>query len=67
LFYPFPKLGKMLLMLDQNSDENYQPMWVPLDGGYPKPAFGDAFAGKRVACCAPRPCLKTAMAWAIWS
>ena len=50
LFYPFPKLGKMLLMLDQNSDENYQPMWVPLAGGYPEPAFGDAFAGKRVAC-----------------
>ena len=50
LFYPFPELGKILLMLDQDSDENYQPMWVPIEGGYPEPAFGDAFAGKRVAC-----------------
>ena len=50
LFYPFPTLGKMLLMLDKDSDENYQPMWVPLGGGYLEPAFGNAFAGKRLAC-----------------
>jgi pimeloyl-ACP methyl ester carboxylesterase len=44
----FPKLGKILLMLDRDSDENYQPVIIPIGGGYPQPAFGDVFAGKRV-------------------
>ncbi len=38
-FYVFPKLGKILLMLDDNGDENYQPMLIPLEGGFPEPAF----------------------------
>jgi dipeptidyl aminopeptidase/acylaminoacyl peptidase len=43
LFIVFPKLNKILVMLDQHGDENYQPMWIPLDGGYPEPIFGDTF------------------------
>jgi len=47
-FVVFPKLGKILLMLDDNGDENYQPTFVPLDGGVPEPIFQEAFAGHRV-------------------
>ena len=31
-FVLFPKLSKILLMLDQDGDENYQPMLIPLRG-----------------------------------
>jgi len=50
VFALFPKLGKILLMLDRDGDENYQPMLIPLDGGIPEPAFGSAFDGYRVRC-----------------
>jgi pimeloyl-ACP methyl ester carboxylesterase len=46
-FYAFPKLGKILVMLDQDGDENYQPTWIPLEGGFPEPAFGGALAACR--------------------
>src|ERR1051326_2508428 len=49
-FVLFPKLGKILLMLDRDGDENYQPMLIPLEGGIPEPAFGSAFEGYRVHC-----------------
>ena len=48
LYRVFPGLGKILLLLDQDGDENYQPMFIPLAGGFPEPAFGDQFAGYRV-------------------
>src|SRR5690349_17817947 len=47
-FYVFPKLGKILVMMDHDGDENYQPMFVPIDGGIPDPAFGDRLANHRV-------------------
>jgi pimeloyl-ACP methyl ester carboxylesterase len=50
VFALFPKIGKILLMLDQNGDENYQPMFLPLEGGIPAPAFGDFFANHKVYC-----------------
>jgi pimeloyl-ACP methyl ester carboxylesterase len=46
----FPRLGKILLMLDRDGDENYQPMLIPLEGGIPESAFGTAFDGYRVRC-----------------
>ncbi|MBI4771194.1 MAG: S9 family peptidase [Chloroflexi bacterium] len=49
-FQAFPALDKILVMLDDNGDENYQPMLIPTRGGYPQPAFGDQFAGYRVHC-----------------
>ena len=42
LFQVYPELGQILLMLDSDGDENYQPMLLPLDGGYPEPVFGEA-------------------------
>ncbi len=47
LYFVYPKLGKILVMLDDNGDENYQPMLIPLDGGAPEPAFADSFSNYR--------------------
>ncbi len=47
-FYVFPKLGKILVMIDHDGDENYQPMLIPLDGGFPEPAFDNFFSDYRV-------------------
>ncbi|MGH2627059.1 MAG: alpha/beta hydrolase family protein, partial [Anaerolineales bacterium] len=47
-FYVFPELEKILVMLDRDGDENYQPMLIPIEGGYPEPAFGDRTDGYRV-------------------
>jgi pimeloyl-ACP methyl ester carboxylesterase len=47
-FYVFPDLDKILVMLDRDGDENYQPMLIPLDGGFPEPAFDNYFEKYRV-------------------
>ncbi len=47
-FQVFPKPGKILVMIDHDGDENYQPMLISLEGGFPEPAFGDTFARSRV-------------------
>lgn len=52
VYRPLPELGQILLMLDQDGDENYQPVFVPIDGGLPVPVFGDRFAGRQVFCTA---------------
>jgi dipeptidyl aminopeptidase/acylaminoacyl peptidase len=44
----FPRIGKILVMLDHDGDENYQPMLIPMDGGFPEPSFRDFFAKYRV-------------------
>ena len=49
-FFVFPELGKVLVMIDRDGDENYQPTFVPLDGGFPEHPFGDRFAGQQVVC-----------------
>lgn len=49
-YYLFPKLNKILVVLDDNGDENYQPVVVPLDGGAPQLAFGKALSGYRCFC-----------------
>jgi fermentation-respiration switch protein FrsA (DUF1100 family) len=49
-FCVFPKLGKVLVMIDRNGDENYQPHFVPIDGGLPELAFGERFAGQQLVC-----------------
>jgi pimeloyl-ACP methyl ester carboxylesterase len=47
-FHVFPNLGKILIMIDKDGDENYQPMYIPIDGGFPEPAFDNFFANHRV-------------------
>lgn len=47
-YFVFPKLGKILVMIDKEGDENYQPMLIPISGGYPEPAFNNYFVKYRV-------------------
>jgi pimeloyl-ACP methyl ester carboxylesterase len=47
-FQVFPSLGKILVMIDRDGDENYQPMFIPLEGGFPEPAFGSQLDNTRV-------------------
>lgn len=47
-YYVLPKIGKILVMIDRDGDENYQPMLIPLEGGFPEPAFENYFAKYRV-------------------
>jgi hypothetical protein len=49
-YWVFPKLGKILIMIDHDGDENYQPMFIPMTGGFPEPAFGNTFDEYRVSC-----------------
>jgi acetyl esterase/lipase len=47
-YYVYPKLKKILVMLDHHGDENYQPNFVPVDGGAPEAIFTDLFQDHRV-------------------
>ena len=46
-FYVLPDLDRIVLMLDQDGDENYQPQVIPLDGGFPEPLNEEFFGGMR--------------------
>jgi pimeloyl-ACP methyl ester carboxylesterase len=46
-FYALPELDRIILMLDQDGDENYQPHVIPLDGGFPEPLNEEVFGGMR--------------------
>ena len=43
LYRVFPGIKKILIMLDKDGDENYQPMLIPICGGYPDPIISDFF------------------------
>ena len=47
LFQVLPELGQILVMIDNDGDENYEPQLVPLDGGFPRRLALDAFRGRR--------------------
>src|SRR4051812_28555932 len=47
-FSVFPKLEKILVMIDNDGDEAFQPMYIPIDGGFPELAFGGQLAGNQV-------------------
>ena len=47
LYKVFPDLGQILIMLDNHGDEDYKPMFIPMDGGYPQPAFSERFDDHR--------------------
>ena len=44
----FPKIGKILIMLDKDGDENYQPKLIPMNGGYPESVLNNFFQNYRV-------------------
>ena len=47
-FVVFPELDKILVMIDNNGDENYQPCTVPLDGGITESVFADKYDGHQL-------------------
>jgi len=47
-YFVFPKIGNILVMLDKDGDENYQPMVIPMAGGYPEVIFNNFFENYRV-------------------
>jgi len=47
-YFVFPKLDKILIMLDKDGDENYQPKLIPITGGYPEPVLKGFFENYRV-------------------
>lgn len=47
-FAVVPKLGRIVLTIDDHGDENYQPFSISIDGGTPEPLWGDRFAGNQV-------------------
>ena len=50
LFVIFPSLGKIMVMIDENGNELYQPSFIPLEGGVPERIFGDKYLGQQIAC-----------------
>jgi len=48
-YFVLPKLHKVLVMIDENGNENYQPCFVPLQGGIPEPIFGDKYKREQLA------------------
>jgi pimeloyl-ACP methyl ester carboxylesterase len=46
-FYVLPELGRIVVMIDHDGDENYAPFVIPLEGGFPEPVAADAFEGYR--------------------
>ena len=40
-------LDRIIVMIDQDGDENYLPMDVPITGGFPEPAFDNFFENTR--------------------
>jgi pimeloyl-ACP methyl ester carboxylesterase len=46
-FYVVPALGRIVVLIDKDGDENYEPFSVPLDGGFPEPVAVESFRGRR--------------------
>lgn len=46
-FAVFKNLGRILVMVDQDGDENYLPMQISISGGFPEPAFNNFFENTR--------------------
>jgi pimeloyl-ACP methyl ester carboxylesterase len=47
LYHVLPGLGRILVMVDSDGDENYVPHLIPIDGGFPEPLAAETFAGGR--------------------
>jgi pimeloyl-ACP methyl ester carboxylesterase len=47
LFQVVPALERIVVLVDRDGDEVYEPRVVPLAGGFPEPLASEVFAGKR--------------------
>ena len=46
-FHVLPRLGQIVVMIDRDGDENYEPSVVPIEGGFPEPLAEETFSGRR--------------------
>ena len=46
-YFVLPGIEKILVMIDDNGNEVYEPMLVPIDGGYPEPVFKEQLSDFR--------------------
>ena len=46
-FYVLPRLGQIVVMVDRDGDENYEPAVIPIAGGFPEPLAEETFSGRR--------------------
>lgn len=46
-FAVFENFGKIIVMIDNDGDENYLPMEIPITGGFPEAAFNNFFDNTR--------------------
>jgi pimeloyl-ACP methyl ester carboxylesterase len=46
-FFVLPDLSQIVVMIDRDGDENYEPFVIPLEGGFPEPLAADSFEGYR--------------------
>jgi len=44
-----PKMDKVMVMIDKMGNENYQPSFVPTEGGFPEPILGKDFENEQLA------------------
>src|SRR5713226_1729503 len=49
-FVVLPHMGKIMVMVDKNGNENYQPSFIPMDGGFPDPIFGKDYENEQLSC-----------------
>ncbi len=49
-FVVLPKMDRVMVMVDKMGNENYQPSFIPTEGGFPQPMFGNRFENEQVAC-----------------
>ena len=49
-FYVLPELERIVVMIDRDGDENYEPYLVPLAGGFPEPLAAESFAAAARTC-----------------
>jgi pimeloyl-ACP methyl ester carboxylesterase len=47
-FIVLESLGKILVMIDEDGNEIYQPMLIPINGGFPEAAFAEQLGNYRV-------------------
>ena len=48
-FYVVPRLEQIVVMVDRDGDENYEPHAVPIEGGFPEPLAEETFGGGRTS------------------
>ncbi len=48
-FVPLPKMNKVLVMIDKMGNENYQPSFIPSEGGIPETVLGPDYENQQIA------------------